>query len=122
MKKRSSLISIAGAVAAVGASIVLPSPAHAAGYSYIGSNSGGANARSCSSTACSFRFYLYNGRAVQMICWRDGQVVSPPNSDYTSGRWFLVATTDSGARGFVHSSLIEGQVSVRRCNADNIYG
>ncbi|MDR7327334.1 MULTISPECIES: SH3 domain-containing protein [Catenuloplanes] len=84
--------------------------------SYIGSNSGGANVRTCASTGCppiSSGAYLYNGQGVDMLCWTDNQWVSPPNSDYSSNRWFLV--NSPVGTGYVHSSLVEGQRSVGRC-------
>ncbi|MBT3078360.1 MULTISPECIES: hypothetical protein [Streptomyces] len=86
--------------------------AEAAG-SYISSNSGGANVRSCSSTACSSYGYLGNGAGVTMQCWRDDQWVYPPSSNYASNRWFRVAS--SVGTGWVHSSLVGGQTSVGRC-------
>jgi uncharacterized protein YraI len=87
-------------------------PASAAG-SYIGSNSGGANVRTCPSTGCGSLGYLGNGAGVSMQCWADYQWVYPPSSDYSSNRWFRVSS--SVGTGFVHSSLVENQSSVGRC-------
>ena len=47
-----------------------------------------------------------------MVCWIDSQNVSPPKSDYISSRWFKI---NSPATGYVHSSLIENQVSTPHC-------
>ncbi|MEV8374730.1 hypothetical protein AB0P21_18455 [Kribbella sp. NPDC056861] len=98
-------------LASTGAIALAGSPALAAGP-YIGSNSGGANVRTCANTGCASVAYLGNGRAVTMVCWIDSQWVSPPQSDYGSARWFRIS---SPAGGYVHSSLVESQVSTPRC-------
>lgn len=80
----------------------------------IGSNSGGANVRTCpNKDTCASIGFLGNGTNVTMLCWIDAQVVSPPFSDYSSQRWFRVASPVG--TGYVHSSLVENQVSVGRC-------
>jgi SH3-like domain-containing protein len=104
-------LAVAAAVA-LGGTLFSAPPAQAGGPSYIGSNTGGANARRCASTNCKVFFYLKNGRPVNMICWIDAQYIV---GDYGSQRWFDVQTLDSGARGFVHSSLVENQTNVRVC-------
>jgi hypothetical protein len=99
-------------IASLAATAVSATSATAAG-SYIGSNSGGANVRSCASTSCGSYGYLRNGTGVSMLCWVDSQWVSPPNSDYTSNRWFLVSSPVG--TGYVHSSLVENQTAVGHC-------
>lgn len=101
-------------VLAAGAAVLatVAAPASAAS-SYIGSNSGGANLRSCASTGCGSYGYLGNGTGVGMLCWTDNQWVYPPSSDYASNRWFRVSSPIGV--GFVHSSLVERQTSVGRC-------
>lgn len=87
-------------------------PASAAS-SYIHSNSGGANVRTCASTGCNSIGYLSNYTGVTMLCWTDNQWVYPPNSDYASNRWFR-SSTPVGT-GFIHSSLVENQTTVGKC-------
>lgn len=99
------------ATACVGAVALSGTPALAAGP-YIGSNSGGANVRTCPNTGCGSVAYLGNGTGVTMVCWTDAQWVYPPQSDYGSPRWFRI---NSPANGYVHSSLVENQVSTPRC-------
>jgi uncharacterized protein YraI len=102
-------------VTAFAAIFATSSPAFA-WTSYIGSNSGGANVRTCASTNCpriNRDAYLKNNQGVDMVCWTDNQWVSPPDSDYSSNRWFLV--NSPVGTGFVHSSLVEGQRTVYRC-------
>jgi hypothetical protein len=99
--------------AAVGATVaVAASPSYAAS-SYIGSNSGGANVRTCGYLSCASIGYLSNGTGVTMLCWGDYQWVNPPLSDYGSARWFLSATPVG--TGFIHSSLVENQTVVPHC-------
>ncbi|MER5888019.1 hypothetical protein ABT160_29730 [Streptomyces sp. NPDC001941] len=86
--------------------------AEAAG-SYISSNSGGANVRSCSNTSCTSYGYLGNGSGVGMQCWVDSQWVYPPSSNYASARWFRVSS--AVGTGWVHSSLVANQTSVGHC-------
>jgi len=81
--------------------------------SYIGSNSGGANLRTCPNTGCGAIAYMPNGTGVTMLCWVDSQYVSPPASDYGSARWFRLSTPYGV--GYTHSSLVEGQTSVPAC-------
>ncbi|MFG2298345.1 hypothetical protein [Streptomyces sp. NPDC048603] len=70
--------------------------AEAAG-SYISSNSGGANIRSCASTTCGSYGYLSNGTGVSMQCRLDSQWVYPPSSNYASNRWRLHVREGGGA-------------------------
>lgn len=87
--------------------------AASAASSYIGSNSGGANVRTCPNTGCAAVVYLANGTGVTMRCWVDSQWVYPPNSDYATPRWFYI--NSAWGNGYVHSSLVENQTSVPRC-------
>ena len=103
---------VAGTVAMAGAAVLLLAAPGVAASPYIGSNSGGANVRTCASMGCGSVAYLTNNTTVTMVCWTDGQWVNPPDSDYGSARWFKI---NSPANGFVHSSLIESQVSTPRC-------
>ncbi|MEU5693067.1 hypothetical protein [Actinosynnema sp. NPDC020468] len=98
--------------AAGGLLLAAVAPANAAG-SYIGSNSGGANVRTCPSTTCGSLGYLGNNTGVTMQCWIDNQWVYPPSSDYASNRWFRSATPVG--TGYLHSSLVENQTSVPHC-------
>ena len=50
-----------------------------------------------------------------MLCWTDTQWVYPPNSNYASNRWFLVALTYEYGHGYVHSSFVYDQISVPHC-------
>ena len=99
-------------LAASGALLAIAAPA-AAAASYIGSNSGGANVRTCASTGCASLGYIGNGTAITMQCWVDNQWVYPPNSDYASNRWFR-ASTPVGT-GYIHSSLVDNQASFGHC-------
>jgi hypothetical protein len=85
------------------------------GYSLISSNSGGANLRAYPTMNSTSYEYLGNGTEVLMICWTTGQTVSPPNSNYTSNRWFLVEPAYDPTVGYVHSSLVIDQANVRQC-------
>jgi hypothetical protein len=85
------------------------------GYSLISSNSGGANLRAAATMNSYSYEYLGNGTEVLMICWTTGQTVSPPNSNYTSNRWFLVEPAYDPTVGYVHSSLVIDQANVRQC-------
>jgi uncharacterized protein YraI len=102
---------LAAGLAGVGA-LGSASPA-AAAVTQIGSNSGGANVRSCPNTTCTSYGYLSNGTPVTMLCWVDSQWVDPPKSDYSSARWFLLSTPVG--TGYTHSSLVENQASVGHC-------
>ncbi|GLZ29151.1 hypothetical protein Lesp02_13410 [Lentzea sp. NBRC 105346] len=107
------------AAVASGAALVTTAPLASAdvhalyGPSYIGSNSGGANLRTCPNTGCSVIAYNPNGTLVTMQCWTDTQWVYPPASDYASPRWFRIATPRG--TGYTHSSLVENQTSVGHC-------
>jgi hypothetical protein len=85
------------------------------GYSLISSNSGGANLRASSTMGSTSYEYLPNGTEVLMICWVTGQTVSPPNSNYTSNRWFKVEPAYDFTVGYVHSSLVIDQATVPAC-------
>lgn len=99
------------ALAAAGGLVAIAEPSFAASP-YIGSNSGGANVRSCANTGCGSVAYLSNGTTVTMVCYTDTQWVYPPSSDYASNRWFKINSPNTG---YVHSSLIESQVSTPAC-------
>jgi hypothetical protein len=107
-------VAIFGMVATILCTVLFASSgtAFAAG-SYIGSNSGGANVRSCPNTGCGSYGWLSNGTGVTMLCWTDAQWVYPPNSDYASPRWFRVSTRVGV--GYTHSSLVENQTAVGQC-------
>jgi hypothetical protein len=85
------------------------------GYSLIESNSGGANLRASATMNSTSYEYLGNGTEVLMICWTNGQSVSPPNSNYTSNRWFKVEPEYDFTIGYVHSSLVTDQATVGEC-------
>jgi hypothetical protein len=85
------------------------------GFSLISSNSGGANLRAGATMNSTSYEYLGNGTEVLMICWTTGQSVSPPNSNYTSNRWFKVEPEYDPRIGYVHSSLVIDQATVREC-------
>jgi hypothetical protein len=103
-------------IIAIAAPIIAASPAQAIPPdSYISSNSGGANMRTCPNTGCGSVAYLGNGTAVIMDCWVDAQSVSPPQSNYTSARWFHVSLHYDNRNGYVHSSLVTKQTSVPHC-------
>ena len=83
-----------------------------ASASYIGSNVGYANVKSCPYTWCAQVARLYNGRSVNMIRWCDSQWVYtgyPNYADYNSPRWFKI---NSPVTGWVHSSFVEAQRTV----------
>jgi len=52
----------------------------------------GVNLRTCGNTGCGSIHYMPDGTGVTMRCWEDTQSVSPPNSNYTSSRWFEVSS------------------------------
>lgn len=84
--------------------------------SYTHSNvSGGAWLRAGSKTTSTGLRYLYNDTEVVMMCWTDSESVSPPNSNYTSKRWFKVNPTYTVDVGYVHSSFVYRQITVPRC-------
>lgn len=85
------------------------------GFSVISSNSGGAWLRAGATMNSQGKEYLGNGTEVLMICWVTGQTVSPPNSNYTSNRWFEVEPAYDPTVGYVHSSLVIDQANVREC-------
>ncbi|GLY22253.1 hypothetical protein [Micromonospora sp. NBRC 101691] len=105
------LARLALAAGAAGALLLTATPASAASPT-IASNSGGANIRSCTSLSCGSNGYYGNGTTVTMVCYKDGDWVNPPNSDYSSNRWFKV---NSPTTGYIHSSLVDNQVSTPRC-------
>jgi hypothetical protein len=82
-----------------------------ASASNIASDSGTANVRTCGSISCAVvdGGTLYNGTGVNMTAWCDSEWVDPPNSDYSSDRWFKI---DSPVAGWVHSSLVDNQQTV----------
>jgi len=61
------------ALSMAGAAVLTQASPAAAASSYIGSNSGGANVRSCPNTGCASYGYLPNGTGVTMLCWIDSQ-------------------------------------------------
>lgn len=77
-----------------------------ASASYISSNSGYANVRTCGSTNCGTIRTLGNGTGVNMIAWCDSQWAY---GNYWSPRWFKINWPVSG---WVHSSLVAAQQSV----------
>jgi hypothetical protein len=85
------------------------------GFSLIESNSGGANLRASATMNSTSLEYLPNGTEVLMTCWITGQSVSPPNSNYTSDRWFRVEPEYDPTVGYVHSSLVTDQANVPEC-------
>ncbi|GHE56910.1 hypothetical protein ACWF95_08070 [Streptomyces vinaceus] len=111
LRSRAGLAAAAAAVALTGL-LAGAGGADAAG-SYISSNSGGANERTCANTGCGSLGYLSNGTGVTMLCWTDSQWVYPPSSNYASNRWFRVSSYVG--TGYVHSSLVGGQTSVGHC-------
>ncbi|NXY93765.1 hypothetical protein HYE82_05000 [Streptomyces sp. BR123] len=111
LRTRTALAAAAAGLALTGV-LAGAGGAEAAG-SYISSNSGGANVRSCANTGCGSYGYLVNGTGVGMQCWLDSQWVYPPSSNYASNRWFRVSSPVG--TGYVHSSLVAGQTSVPHC-------
>lgn len=103
------------AVRTTAAGHVSPAGTIDGGFSLISSNSGGANLRAAATMNSTSYEYLGNGTEVLMICWTTGQTVSPPNSNYTSNRWFLVEPAYDPTVGYVHSSLVIDQATVREC-------
>ena len=77
-----------------------------ASASYISSNTGVANVRTCGSTSCGVVRTLGNGTGVNMIAWCDS---SWATGNYASPRWFKINWPVSG---WVHSSLVAAQQSV----------
>lgn len=107
---------LAAAVAVTGAlAVATPASADVSYTSVISSNSGGAWWRDAPSLTGKKMNYLWNGTAVHMYCWTNGQKVSPPNSNYTSNRWFKVGTPYVSGHYYVHSSLVAHQTSVGIC-------
>jgi hypothetical protein len=77
--------------------------------SWISSNSGGANLRTCASTSCGtnpYLPYLGNGTNLYMLCWYD---YGGATGNYYSTRWFYVGFPYSNHTGWVHSSLVTHQ-------------
>ena len=110
MKK--SLAAASLAVLACAGGIAAASPASAAGWATIRSNSGGAWLRAQPSTSAYGMEYLGNGTSVLMMCYVDAQWAT---GNYSSNRWFKVEPAYDPAVGYVHSSLVANQVGVPRC-------
>ncbi|HEY0636111.1 MAG TPA: hypothetical protein VGD67_00555 [Pseudonocardiaceae bacterium] len=111
--RKIGLAAAAGVMALIASAPIASANSVNYGPSWIGSNSGGANVRSCAHMNCGSYGYLGNGTGVTMLCWTDNQWVYPPYSDYGSNRWFKIATPVGV--GFTHSSLVENQTSVGVC-------
>ncbi|AXE24675.1 hypothetical protein C0216_15470 [Streptomyces globosus] len=111
LRNRTALAAAAAGLALTG--VLAGGGAAEAAVSYIWSNSGGANVRSCANTGCGSYGYLGNGTGVSMKCRLDSQWVYPPSSNYASNRWFRVASPVG--TGYVHSSLVAAQTSVPHC-------
>jgi hypothetical protein len=77
-----------------------------ASASYISSNSGYANVRTCGATWCAAVATLRNGTGVNMTAWCDS---SWATGNYSSPRWFKITSPVSG---WIHSSLVAAQQSV----------
>ena len=105
----------ASAAIAVQTSHISPAGTIDGGFSVISSNSGGANLRAAATMNSTSYEYLGNGTEVLMICWITGQSVSPPNSNYTSNRWFKVEPEYDPTIEYVHSSLVIDQATVGEC-------
>jgi hypothetical protein len=89
----------------------------AAGPSYIDGPAGGAYLRNCdypsATTSCPtnpIQPWLPNRTYVTMVCWKDAAWAT---GAYSSNRWFTVDTDI--VTGWVHSSLVQGQISVPPC-------
>lgn len=94
----------------------LDSPAAASPYREESWILGGANLRSGPATSYGSLGYLTDAMHVHMKCWLDTQPVSPPQSNFTSGRWFLVDTLAlGGSVGYVHSSFVANQIETPPC-------
>ena len=98
--------------AAATAAVALGAASALAASPKIGSNSGGANIRTCASMGCGSKGWYVNGTTLTMVCWKTGQWVNPPDSDYGSDRWFKV---NNPTEGFIHSSLVDNQVATPVC-------
>ena len=109
---RKTLTAGALLTAALAGTAVTATPANAAGWARISSNSGGAWMRTCPNTGCSGITYLGNGKDVMVFCWTDAQWAT---GNYSSNRWFYVNPSYDNRNGYVHSSLIANQPSVPRC-------
>jgi hypothetical protein len=117
--KARSLAAVVLATVGLGASVA---PASAANDSWISSNSGGANLRTCASTGCGnnpYVPYLSNGQHIQMLCYYDYQNAF---GNYWSPRWFMVGLPYSNHYGWVHSSLVANQIGVGRCSGPGGWG
>lgn len=117
-KKRHASLAVAGmasALLATGITVASPAtPASAAG-SYVWSSTGWTAFRPCphvDNNFCKPFWYFRNGAAVSMFCWQDGELAT---GNYASRRWFYVFDPSSGYDGWVHSSLVYNQTSVRQC-------
>lgn len=111
---RLAMVVALAALTTMGSVVAAPS-ATAVTQPYISSKSGGASLRYCPNTGCGRYGVITNGNRVGMLCWRDAQWVYPPNSNYASNRWFYVYAPSLNADGWVHSSLVAGQVSTPPC-------
>ncbi len=94
----------------------LDSPSAASPYREESWISGGANLRSGPATSYRSLGYLTDATRLHMKCYLDAQPVSPPQSNYTSARWFLVDTLAlGGSVGYVHSSFVANQTETPPC-------
>lgn len=85
------------------------------GWSYVSSNTGSANIRTCPNTGCKSIYTLRNGYRVGMRCYADSQWAV---GNYRSNRWFKVyfATgPGTGDQAFIHSSLVTSQTPTKPC-------
>lgn len=105
---RSTLGTAIAATAVVGAAVMTPGTAAAAGTYCHASGS-------CPVFAGPNSSYYYaeipNNAAVGMICWTDAQWYSV---NYSSNRWFKVSTVYTGTT-WMHSSEVYNQVSTPHC-------
>lgn len=75
------------------------------------------NVRSCTNLGngvCGPFTVFGGGTGVTMVCWRDELWAT---GAYRSNRWFLVHRIGDGLEGFVHSSLVAGQVGTPNCDS-----
>lgn len=114
-RKLPAVLAVAAAVTAAGTAVAAPAFADVPYTSVISSNSGGAWWRAAPNLNGQKMNYLWNGTAVHMYCWTTGQTVSPPDSNYTSDRWFKVGLATVSGQYYVHSSLVARQTSVGYC-------
>jgi hypothetical protein len=110
-----AVLAVAAAMAVAGTAGAAPASADVPYTSVISSNSGGAWWRAAPNHNGQKMNYLWNGTAVHMYCWTTGQSVSPPDSNYTSDRWFKVGLATVSGQYYVHSSLVAKQTAVGGC-------